>query len=62
MSLKHDLKYTSPPAKQAVIPVRELMKQVELMTGIRSRIRDGYYTRPEVLADIARQLRRRVDS
>jgi hypothetical protein len=61
MSLKHDLKYNAPTAKRAV-PVRDLMKQVELVTGIRKRIREGYYTRPEVLADIARQLHRRVDS
>jgi hypothetical protein len=62
MSLKRDLKYNAPPPNRSLVPVRDLMLQVELVAGIRRRIRNGYYTRPDVLADIARQLRERIES
>jgi hypothetical protein len=63
MSLKRDLHYdVRPKARHAVINVSELMKQIEIMSGIRARIRDGYYDQPEVLSEIAAQLSRRVKS
>jgi hypothetical protein len=63
MSLKRDLHHnTGPSAAKNVIHVGELMKQIELMSGIRKRIRDGYYDRPDVLFQIADQLRHRLSS
>jgi len=46
--------------KRNVIPVSELMKQIEHLTGVRKRINEGYYDRPEVLAEIAEKLSRRL--
>jgi hypothetical protein len=61
MSLKRELHYdTRPTAPRAVIQVSEVMRQIELMSGIRKRIREGYYNRPDILCEIAAQLHRRV--
>ena len=63
MSLKRDRKHNAgPTARQTVVYVSELMKQIEVMSGIRKKIRDGFYDRPEVLSEIATQLSRRVTS
>jgi hypothetical protein len=63
MSLKRDLNHdTRPSAKRAVVHVSEVMRQIELMSGIRERIHSGYYSRPDVLSEIAEQLSRRVKS
>jgi hypothetical protein len=63
MSLKRDLHYdTRPTATRAVVHVSDVMQQIELMSGIRKRIREGYYNRPDILSEIAQQLRRRVKS
>ena len=63
MSLKRDLNYsTGPTAQRAVIHVSDLMRQIELMSGIRKRIREGYYNRSDILSEVADQLRRRASS
>ncbi|MDD5088124.1 MAG: hypothetical protein PHI18_04935 [bacterium] len=43
--------------KSHVIPVSDLLKQIEQLADIRRRVRDGYYNRTEVLARIARRIR-----
>jgi hypothetical protein len=43
-----------------VIHVSELMAQIKKLAGIRQRIQDHYYDQPEVLAQIAEQIGRRV--
>ncbi len=63
MSLKRELNYsTGPTPKPAVVHVSEVMKQIEVLSSIRKRIREGYYDRPEILSQIAEQLSRRVNS
>ena len=64
MSLKRDLNHDTRPttAKRAIVHVSEVMRQIELMSGIRKRITSGYYSRPDVLSEIADQLSRRVKS
>lgn len=63
MSLKRDLHYDiRPTATRAVVHVSEVVRQIELMSGIRRRIREGYYNRTDILSEIAEQLRRRVKS
>ncbi|HEY3295860.1 MAG TPA: hypothetical protein VGL38_10510 [bacterium] len=63
MSLKRDLHYdTGPTTARTVVHVSEVMRQIELMSGIRKRIREGYYNRPDILTEVAEQLSRRVKS
>jgi hypothetical protein len=40
--------------------VNDLIKEIELLTGIRKRIRERYYDRPEVLAEIGERIRGRL--
>jgi hypothetical protein len=61
MNLKRDLQYQGNPAPEHnVIRVGELMKQIELLAGIRKRVQEGYYERPDVLEEIAEALTRRL--
>ena len=61
MSLKREIHYPSKPAAQrAVVHVNDLIKEIELLTGIRKRIRERYYDRPEVLVEIGERIRGRL--
>jgi hypothetical protein len=61
MSLKRDIHYPhEPAARRSVVSVNDLIKELELMTGIRKRIREKYYDRPEILAEIGEQIRQRL--
>jgi hypothetical protein len=61
MSLKRDIKFPSPAAvRRAVVHVNELIREIELITGIRKRIRERYYERPEVLLEIGERMRERL--
>lgn len=61
MSLKREIHYPSKPAaRRAVVHVNELIKEIELLTGIRKRIREHYYDRPDVLVEISERIRRRL--
>ncbi|RPH93416.1 hypothetical protein EHM69_10355 [candidate division KSB1 bacterium] len=61
MSLKREMNFPKDPrTPRRAIPVSRLMKQIELMTGIRQRIRDGYYDQNDVLAEIADKIRDRL--
>lgn len=44
-----------------VIPLSELMKQIEQLADVRRRVREGFYDRAEVLPTIARRIRERLD-
>jgi hypothetical protein len=61
MSLKREIHYPSQPAaRRAVVHVNDLIKEIELLTGIRKRIRERYYDRPEVLVEIGERIRGRL--
>ena len=61
MNLKREIHYPSKPAaRRAVVHVNDLIKEIELMTGIRQRIRERYYDRPDVLAQIGERIRQRL--
>jgi hypothetical protein len=63
MSLKREIHYPSKPAvRRAVVHVNELIKEIELITGIRKRIREHYYERPDVLVEIGERIRERLKS
>ncbi|MBU0507732.1 hypothetical protein KKH27_02690 [bacterium] len=44
-----------------VVHVTDLLKQIERTAGIRRKVRNGFYDRPDILAEIARQIRSRLD-
>jgi hypothetical protein len=61
MSLKREIHYSSPSvSRRAVVHVSDLMKEIELIAGVRRRIRERYYDRPEVLAEISERIRERL--
>lgn len=61
MSLKREIHYPSKSAiRRAVVHVNELIKEIELITGIRKRIRERYYDRPDVLTEISERIRERL--
>jgi hypothetical protein len=61
MSLKNDLHYPDQsPAGRTVIQLADLKKQIELMAGVRHRIKSGYYDQPNVLTVIANRLSQRI--
>jgi hypothetical protein len=47
-------------SRKAVVHVSELMEQIERMAGIRKKIQDHFYDQPEILADIADRLGKRL--
>ena len=51
---------TDPQAKPIVVRVGDLMKQITRLTDIRRKVQEGYYDRPEVLAEIADEIRFRL--
>jgi hypothetical protein len=61
MSLKREIDYPiHSSANRTVIQLGDLKKQIELLTGVRERIKNGYYNRPDVLATIAIRLSQRL--
>jgi hypothetical protein len=61
MSLRREIHYSPPSAsRRAVVQVSDLMKEIELIAGVRRRIRERYYERPEVLAEIGERIRERL--
>jgi hypothetical protein len=61
MNLKRQKNLTTePPKGRALIRAADLLKQVELLAGIRQRIHEGYYDQPEVLASIAEKIEHRL--
>jgi hypothetical protein len=61
MSLKREIHYPSMPTPpRAVVHVNERLKEIELLTGIRKRIRERHYDHPEVLAEIGERIRERL--
>lgn len=62
MSLKREINYPDESKiRRRTVGVHELIKEIELITGIRKRIREGYYDKPEIMAEIGDQLRRRLE-
>jgi hypothetical protein len=61
MNPKRDKKFSSEhPNDRTSVRAADLLKQVELLAGIRKRIREGFYDRPEVLAQIALRIEQRL--
>lgn len=58
----HSNKKTSPEefTRPAIIEVGDLMIQIQRFADIRRKVRKGYYDRPEVLADVATEIRKRL--
>ncbi|MFZ5432381.1 MAG: hypothetical protein ACOZB3_01280 [Calditrichota bacterium] len=48
------------PNEPIVVHVGELMKQIARLADIRRKVNEGYYDRPEVLADIAEEIHHRL--